>query len=471
MRHITALSLTALCLAVPVPASAQSTANLSALRGLVPVARLLASPEGKAALDANLKVTGDIQSGASSQPALLPLTERRQLALKDCFITDGNATQLADGLGTRIGDAYQSKARYADYKTFTSVSPAVAKLIGYTNNVTKSDSGAGKYFFANATSHGKKPVSEEAAAILGNGAVTDAFGRAYGRLAGTPGSDAYGNPRPFQTLPVLTAYRGEDYFGKPSHSLDWLRGPGQDLTDSPSYPSGHTTYGYTESMILAILVPSRYRQMVVRAAEYGNSRIVVGAHYAMDVIGGRATSLHALAHLLANDPTYVGQIRTNPAVIDPASADTAKTVTLTDYPAVVKAARAEIDAFVTETCGADVATCAAQDQSRFKDEATNAAFYASTLTYGLPVVHPAQAAKPLDIAAVAPEAGHLLTAAFPEVTVAEANRILTETQGPGGGFLDDGSEFGAYSRINLYEAAGKVAALAESRRNGAAPSR
>ncbi len=225
MRHVTALSLTALCLAVPVPASAQSTANLSALRGLVPVARLLASPEGKAALDANLKVTGDIQSGASSQPALLPLTERRQLALKDCFITDGNATQLADGLGTRIGDAYQAKARYADYKTFTSVSPAVAKLIGYTNNVTKSDSGAGKYFFANATSHGKKPVSEEAAAILGNGAVTDAFGRAYGRLAGTPGSDAYGNPRPFQTLPVLTAYRGEDYFGKPSHSLDWLRGP------------------------------------------------------------------------------------------------------------------------------------------------------------------------------------------------------------------------------------------------------
>ncbi len=211
-------------------------------------------------------------------------------------------------------------------------------------------------------------------------------------------------------------------------------------------------------MILAILVPSRYRQMVVRAAEYGNSRIVVGAHYAMDVIGGRATSLHALAHLLANDPTYVGQIRTNPAVIDPASADTAKTVTLTDYPAVVKAARAEIDAFVTETCGADIVTCAAQDQSRFKDEATNAAFYASTLTYGLPVVHPAQAAKPLDIAAVAPEAGHLLTAAFPEVTLAEANRILTETQGPGGGFLDDGSEFGAYSRINLYEAAGKVAA-------------
>lgn len=471
MRHVPTLGLAALCLTVSVPALAQSQANLSALRGLAAVARLPQSPAGQAALAANLKVTGDIQSGAARQPTLLPLPEQRLLALKDCFITDGNATQLADGLGTRIGEAYQAKARYADHKTFTSVAPAIAKLIGYTNNVTKSDSNAGKYFFANGTRDGKTPVSEEAASILGNGAVADVFGRTYGRPAGTPGSDAFGNARPVQTLPALAAYRGEDYFGHPSHSLDWLRGPNQNLTDSPSFPSGHTTYGTTESMLLAILVPSRYRQMVVRAAEYGNDRIVVGAHYAMDVIGGRATSLHALAHLLANDPAYVGQIRVNPAVLDPASADTSKTISLTDYPAVVKAARAEIDAFVAETCGTDIPACAAQDQSRFKDEAANAAFIATTQTYGLPVVHPETAGKTEDVAVLAPEAGHLLTAAFPELSLAEANRILTETQGPGGGFLDDGSEFGVYSRLNLYEAAGKAAALAASRRTGAAPSR
>ncbi|MFI2901521.1 hypothetical protein ACH68G_25970, partial [Klebsiella aerogenes] len=92
--------------------------------------------------------------------------------------------------------------------------------------------------------------------------------------------DRYGNSRPFQTLPRLRAYRGQDYFGAPSHSLDWLRGPAQDLVNSPSYPSGHTTYGYTESMVLALLVPERYQQMVARAAEYGNDRIIVGAHYA-----------------------------------------------------------------------------------------------------------------------------------------------------------------------------------------------
>jgi len=471
MRHISATGLVALCVLAPAPCLAQSGPNLNALRGLSSVARLLGTPEGKAALDANLKVTGDIQSGAANQPMLLPLAEQRQLALKDCFITDGNATQLADGLGSRLGDAYQAKARYADHKTFTSVTPAVAKLLGYTNNVTKSDSNAGKYFFANGTTDGKKPATQEASAILGGDATADVFGKAYGRLAGQPGSDAFGDARPFQTLPMLTAYRGEDYFGHPSHSLDWLRGPNQDLLNSPSFPSGHTTYGTTESMVLAILVPARYQQMVVRAAEYGNDRIVVGAHYAMDVIGGRATSLHALAHLLANDPAYVGQIRVNPAVLDSASADAAKTVTLSDYPAVVKEAQGEMAAFLRETCGADVAACAAQDTSRFKDPAANAAFIASTLTYGLPVVHKDRAGQTEDVAALAPEAGHLLTAAFPELTLAEANRILTETQGPGGGFLDDGSEFGVYSRLNLYEAAGKAAALAAARRTNAAPSR
>lgn len=470
MRYVVGSGLAALCLVASASSFAQSAANLNALRGLAPFSRLLANPEGKAALDANLKVTGDIQSGAVHQPLLLPLPEQRLLALRDCFITDGNATQLADGLGSRIGGAYQARARYADHRTFTSVSPALARLIGYTNTVTKSDSNAGKYFFANGTVDGKKPVSDEAAAILAKG-TTDVFGKAYGRPAGATGSNSHGNARPFQTLSFLTAYRGEDYFGAPSHSLDWLRGPNQDLLNSPAFPSGHTTYGTTESMILAILVPARYRQMVTRAAEYGNDRILVGAHYAMDVIGGRTTSLHALAHLLANDPAYVGQIRTNPAVLDPARADTSKAVALADYPAVVKAARAEMEAFVAETCGKAVAACAAEDTSRFRDAAANAAFIASTQTYGLPVVHPETAGKTEDVAAVAPEAGHLLTAAFPELSLAEANRILTETQGPGGGFLDDGSEFGVYSRLNLYEAAGQAASLAASRRAAQTPSR
>lgn len=449
--------------ALPLQAFAQSAANLTALRGLAPVARLQTSPEGKAALEANLRVTGDIQTGDLKQPTLLPFPEQQQLALRDCFITDGNAANLADGLGTTLARAYHAKAAYSDYKSFTSIAPSVANLIGYTNNVTKSDSNSGKYFFANATTNGKHPVSAEGDAVLSNGAVTDVFGKAYDRQAGSPGADRYGNSRPFQTLPRLRAYRGKDYFGDPSHSLDWLRGPSQDLVNSPSYPSGHTTYGYTESMMLALLVPERYQQMIARAAEYGNDRIIVGAHYAMDVLGGRATSLHALAHLLANDPAYVGQIRKNPAVLDKATAEADKTVGVTDYRALLTEARAAMTEALKAGCGDTVAACAANDTGRFKDPAANAAFYAATQTYDLPVVHPETAGRREDVGKVAPEAGHLLTAAFPALTLDEANAILTDTQGPGGGFLDDGSEFGVYSRLDLYAAAGKASALAASR--------
>lgn len=246
--------------------------------------------------------------------------------------------------------------------------------------------------------------------------------------------------------------------------MDWLRGPKQNLTDSPSYPSGHTTYGYTESLLLALLVPERYQQMIARGAEYGNNRIVVGAHYAMDVLGGRAVALHAVAHLLANDPAYVGQTRANPAIDNEMSRATDGAVTISDYPEALKAARAELQAFLREGCGDTVAACAAADRSRFKDAAANGAFYASTQTYGLPVVHRDRSGQPVDVARVAPEAGHLLTAAFPAVTLDEANAILTATLGPAGGFLDDGSVFGLYSRLDLYAAGGKAASLAATRR-------
>ncbi|WP_407530387.1 phosphatase PAP2 family protein [Methylobacterium oryzisoli] len=463
---------TAVCILAPLPAIAQSATNLTALRGLAPVSALATSREGRAALDANLKVTGDIQSGTAKQPLLLPLDEQRQLALRDAFITDGNATELADGLGSTLGELYQAKARYADYKTFTNIAPSVADLLGYTNNVAKSDSNSGKFFFANGTTNGKVPVSEAAAAILTErGGVADVFGQAYGRLAGSQGADAYGNARPFQTLPLLLAYRGVDYFGRGSHSLDWLHGPNQNLTDSPSYPSGHTTYGYTEAVVLAILVPERYQQMIARAAEYGNNRIVVGAHYAMDVLGGRAVALHAVAHLLANDPAYVGQVRKNPAVISEMSRSTNEAVAVADYQEAVRAARADLTAFLRDGCGATIAACAAADTGRFRDAAANEALYNATQTYDLPVVHPSTANTVEDVSRLAPEAGYLLTAAFPALSLEEANAILTETQGPGGGFLNDGSAFGVYSRLNLYAAAGRAAAVASRKQTQLQPRR
>ena len=70
-------------------------------------------------------------------------------------------------------------------------------------------------------------------------------------------------------------------------------------------------------------------------------------------------------------------------------------------------------------------------------------------------INPERAGRTEAVGTLAPEAGNLLTAAFPTLTLEQANRILTETEGPGGGFLDDGSASGMYSRLNLYAAAGR----------------
>jgi hypothetical protein len=44
------------------------------------------------------------------------------------------------------------------------------------------------------------------------------------------------------------------------------------------------------------------------------------------------------------------------------------------------------------------------------------------------------------------------TIAYPNLILTQADDILTATEGPGGGFLDDGMAFGVYSRLDLYRA-------------------
>ena len=439
-------------------ARAQTAPNLSAIRLLLPMSTLLNTPAGRAALKSNLEVTGAIQAGTAPQPTLEPPAAQREQALVDATITSENALQLADGLGSTLGGAYRSLASYASTdggKTVqaTNVARSVELLLRYTIGLTFADSGSTKNFFGNETlvSQGHAaPVSAQAAALLASaGGTTDVFGKAYGRPAGSPGADPNGDSRPFQTEPSLFTYSGTDYFGTPASNTDFLRGPLQRLVENPSFPSGHTTYGYTDSLLLALLVPARYPQMIVRAAEYGNDRIVIGAHYAMDVLGGRTLAYYDLAHALAEDPAYVGQ--------------TFRGFTISAYGKALAAARADLTRALEARCGRPIAACAAADTSRFRDDAADGAFYESTQTYGLAVVHPALANVREDVATLAPEAATLLTAAFPSLTAADADRILTETEGPGGGFLDDGSRFGVYSRLDLYAAAKRAAQLVAQR--------
>jgi len=99
----------AISIGLPGAAQAQSALNLRALELLAPFSTLLNTPAGKAALAANLATTGAIQNGTSGQPGLQSFPNAQAQALKDATVTSGNGYELADGLGSKLGGAYQSR--------------------------------------------------------------------------------------------------------------------------------------------------------------------------------------------------------------------------------------------------------------------------------------------------------------------------------------------------------------------------
>jgi membrane-associated phospholipid phosphatase len=422
-------------------AQPQSGADSAALEGLALVSVLLKAEAGRAALDANYKVTEGIETGTIAQPTLFPFAEQQQQALRDAFISSQNLAQLTDGLGTTLGSAYLARFHYTDQKHISHMPQSITDLFNYATAMTGTHSNSGKYLFANGTIDGKIPVPPSERKILAQiDGIEDVFGKAYNLTAGSVGADAYGNSRPFQTDPSLKTFSGKDYFNQPSGNLVYNQGPLMNLTDSPSYPSGHTTYGYTGAVLLAVLIPERYSEMIARGAEYGNDRVIMGSHYVMDVLGGRTLALYDMAHLLANDSEYMGRSLRGEAPIK-------------DFRSAVRNARVDLVSILQSGCGSPLEVCAREDTGRFSDSKANDAFYNVTQTYSLPVVYPQNANLSEDIGRLAPEAGNLLTAAFPALSLNQADRILTETEGPGGGFLDNGSAFGVYSRLNLYAAA------------------
>lgn len=431
-------------------AFAQSSADITVLKGLAPVTALTKTSAGKDALGANFSVTGGIQTGTIRQPTLLPFAEQQQQALRDAFITDRNLAELADGLGTTLGSAYVARFHYIDEKQTSRLPESLGDLIRYATAISGAHSNEGKYLFANGTTDGKTPApSAEADIISAVGGIEDVFGHAYHLQAGSPGADQYGNSRPYQTEPNVTSFAGPDYLDHPADNFVYNHGPVMDLSSSPSYPSGHTTYGYTGAVLLAVLVPGRYAEMIARGAEYGNDRVIMGSHYVMDVLGGRTLAFYDMAHLLANDPAYMGlSVR--------------GATPIADFQAAVKKARAELDVILKAGCGNTIDACATEDTGRFSNAEADEAFYDVTQTYNLPAVYPNNI-EAEDVGKLAHEAGYLLTTAFRSLTLDQADRILTETEGPGGGFLDDGSSFGVYSRLNLYAAAQRAVRVAAAR--------
>lgn len=96
-------------------------------------------------------------------------------------------------------------------------------------------------------------------------------------------------PRPFQRL-QLQRVCAKPVAPKPELSA---------MTGT-SYPSGHSTLGWTVAMILARVAPERSAALMARAEEYATSRLVCGMHFPTDVEAGHLVATAVVAHLDAS---------------------------------------------------------------------------------------------------------------------------------------------------------------------------
>ncbi|WP_267358262.1 MULTISPECIES: autotransporter domain-containing protein [unclassified Methylobacterium] len=463
-------------------AQAQTTnttpSDVNVLNLLAPYLALNATATGQQTLQLNLAQSATTNTGAGLAQQQLAISDKNLLGSASNNLsssglgTYGVAANLAGGLpaqtpingivpqqrvgglGAQLGPIYQRGVAQGGTGPLGSV---VNLLVGaYTfsgNNL-----GVAKNYFANGAANNPSVtpnnyVATPAVAPAGyslpayNGlpnTTNSVYDLAYGVTNTQPGQDVYGSSRPVQAAPArFNIYDPTALSG---------------IATNPSFPSGHTTYAFTDGILLAMLVPQQYQSMLARAADYGNSRIALGVHYPLDIIGGRALAAYNLA-----------QAFTNPAYINNA----AVTGTAINLPAQFVAAQAQLQAYLAAQCGNTVAACAGsaanQAGNPYIPSAANQVAYQSRLTYGLPTLSFAQAPRE-QAPANGPDASILLAPLYGGSTGA------ARTLAPNGGLYGQlstgtisqilvntetnalaafyGSPLSYWSRLDLYSAAG-----------------
>lgn len=190
--------------------------------------------------------------------------------------------------------------------------------------------------------------------------------------------------------------------------------------DGGSFPSGHTNTGYTDALVMAEMLPERFVPLVDRGARYGYSRIVLGVHYPLDVMGSRMVAQRNVAHYL-NDPAYRK---------------------------LFDEAKQQLRTALEKECGMSLKRCA-QVPAKSDPYAAKPmqAFYRFTMTYNLPVVN----AKPSPV--VVPEGAEvLLEAPLPNLSAAQRRQLMVKTALAGGYPLSGTADQSFWQRLNLHDA-------------------
>ena len=75
------------------------------------------------------------------------------------------------------------------------------------------------------------------------------------------------------------------------------------MSKTGSYPSGHASFGWAAALVLAEINPLHQTELLRRGYEFGQSRVVCGAHWQSDVDAGRLMGAAVVARLHA-DPQF-----------------------------------------------------------------------------------------------------------------------------------------------------------------------
>jgi acid phosphatase (class A) len=110
-------------------------------------------------------------------------------------------------------------------------------------------------------------------------------------LATYKAKDKYQRTRPFVVFGVASCTPADD---------DFLRKDG-------SYPSGHTSVGWTWALTLTEIAPDRADALLQRGRAFGQSRGICGAHWKSDIEAGRIVGAATFARLQTN-PVYRAQL-------------------------------------------------------------------------------------------------------------------------------------------------------------------
>jgi autotransporter-associated beta strand protein len=191
------------------------------------------------------------------------------------------------------------------------------------------------------------------------------------------------------------------------------------------FPSGHAAEGTRDAIAMAYVVPERFQEMLTRALELGENRILAGMHSPLDVIGGR---IQAEAVATASLVTGINS--------------SAKATAYAQARAALMAA-----AGVSDEAGLNAfAHSQGAATDRFADHETNKANYLRYMTHGL-----SQTGDEARVAVVPKGAEALLETRLPYLE-ADQRRVVLKTTAIASGYptTDDAEGWG---RLNLFAAA------------------